>query len=121
MKSYLLVRIQAFRYAIRGIRQFVNEPHARIHLISTLVVIVLGFILTVSNTEWYILLICCALVLSLEAINSSLEHLTDIASPEIQPKAGLVKDIAAGAVLIASIFAAIIGLMIFVPKIIELL
>ena len=57
------------------------------------------------------------MVLSLEAVNSALEHLTDIASPQIQPKAGLVKDIAAAAVLLASIFAAIIGLIIFVPKI----
>lgn len=113
--------MKAFKYAIQGIGQFVKEPHARIHLISTAIVVALGFYLSVSKTEWYILLICCALVLSMEAINSALEYLTDIASPEIQPKAGLVKDIAAGAVLIASIFAAIIGLMIFVPKIIELL
>lgn len=108
----------AFKYAINGIKQFIKEPHARIHLIFIVLVIFLGIILEVSNVEWLALLICCGLVLSLEAINSSIEKLTDIASPQIQPLAGLVKDIAAGSVLIASIFAAAIGLIVFVPKII---
>jgi diacylglycerol kinase len=120
MKSYLRIRVKAFKYAINGLSHFFKEAHARIHLVFTVLVLISAAILQVETWEWIALLFCCAFVLSTEAVNSALENLTDIASPKIQPLAGLVKDLAAAAVLIASIFAAVIGLIIFVPKIITL-
>lgn len=119
--GYLKDRIAAFGYALKGLKHFFrNEKHAQIHLIATVLVLIAGFILNVNTVEWCILLVCIALVLSAEAFNSSIEQLTDITSPEKKPKAGLVKDLAAGAVLITALLAAIIGLIIFLPKILML-
>src|SRR5690606_1324535 len=105
-ESYHKLRIKAFRYALRGLLLFLREPHARIHLFATTAAIVLSFILEIDTMEWIAVLLCCALVLSLEAVNSAIEHLTDLAHPDWHPTAGRVKDISAAAVLIASMFAA---------------
>lgn len=120
MKSYLTIRKKAFGYAIKGIAVFIKEPHARIHIGFLILTLGLSFYFSISILEWISILLCCAMVLSLEAVNSAIERLTDISSPNFNAKAGLVKDISAGAVLMASIFAAAIGLLIFTPKFLEL-
>lgn len=120
MKSYLKIRMKAFGYAINGLRHFLKEPHARIHSGFMVLVIGMSVYFLIPIYEWFAILLCCALVLSCEAFNSALERLTDIASPNFNAQAGLVKDLAAAAVLISSIFSAIIGLIIFLPKILEL-
>ncbi len=120
MKSYLKIRKKAFGYAINGLQHFIKEPHARIHIGFLVTVIAMSVYFSIPIYEWVAVLLCCAMVLAFEAINSALERLTDIASPNFNEQAGLVKDIAAGAVLLASIFSAIIGLIIFIPKILEL-
>tara|TARA_R110002072_G_scaffold39108_16_gene112670 strand:+ start:1705 stop:2079 length:375 start_codon:yes stop_codon:yes gene_type:complete len=120
MKSYLKIRTKAFSYAIKGLSHFIKEPHARIHIGFLILVNIMAYYLSISKMEWLAILLCCALVLSLEAINSAIEHLTDIISPNFNVQAGLVKDIAAAAVLLASIFSAIIGLIIFAPKMMDL-
>ena len=120
--NYFRKRKNAFGYAFKGLRFFFyNEDHPKVHAIAGLIAILLGFILDVAVYEWLVIIICIALVLSVEAINSALEKLTDIASPEFSVKAGEVKDIAAGAVLIVSIAAALAGMLIFLPKIIALI
>ncbi len=120
--SYFRKRKNAFGFAIKGLSTFFSrEDHPKVHGVAALLVIVLGFILHVNMLEWLAIIFCIAMVLSLEAINSALEKLTDIASPQFSEKAGAVKDIAAGAVLIVALAAAIIGLIIFVPKILPLL
>lgn len=120
--NYLKKRKHAFGYAIKGLRAFFrDEDHPKVHAIAGILAITLGFVLHINLTEWITLIICIALVLGFEAFNSALEQLTDIASPGYLESAGKVKDIAAGAVLIASIAACIIGLIIFVPKILEIL
>lgn len=121
MKSYLKIRMKAFGYAINGLFHFAKEPHARIHIGFVVLVIAMAVYFAIPSMEWIAILLCCAMILSLEAMNSALERVTDIASPKFNAKAGLVKDIAAGAVLLASIFAAIVGMIIFVPKILELI
>lgn len=113
--SYFKLRIKAFKDASRGVIFFSKESHSRIHFIFTALAILLAWVLQVSRWEWCILLLCCALVLGVEALNSSIERLTDLTSPGWNKQAGLVKDIAAGAVLIVSLFAALIGLVIFLP------
>lgn len=86
----------------------------------TFLVVIAAFYFQLSAVEWCIILFCIGSVISAELLNTSLEVTVDIASPKIQEKAGLAKDIAAAAVLLAALFSAIIGLIIFVPKIIVL-
>ncbi len=120
--NYIKKRKNAFGYALKGLRSFfASESHPKIHAITGISTILLGFIFDIDHMEWMVIILCIALVLSTEAINSALEQLTDIVSPNYLESAGKVKDIAAGAVLIASIAACIIGLIIFVPKILELI
>ena len=99
-----------------GILVFIREgTHAKIHLFAGSVVVFLGWFFNISKTDWLLSLLCIALVLSMEAINSAIEYLVDLASPNFHPLAKKTKDVAAGAVLIASIFALVIGLIIFLP------
>ena len=115
-------RFKSFGYAFNGIVNTIKSEHNFwIHLAIMLMVIVFGFVLEVSTTEWVLLVFCMGFVLTAEIFNSAIEVLTDLVSPEQNPKAGLTKDMAAGAVLVSAITAAIIGLIIFVPKILNIL
>lgn len=110
-------RMNSFIYAGRGIyRFFLNEPNARFHLAATLAVIFLSFYFGVSRTEIMALVFCIALVWLTEMINTSIEKAMDFIYPERHPQIALIKDIAAGAVLIAACCALVIGLIIFIPK-----
>lgn len=88
-----------------------------IEITIAILVIAAGFILNISIDEWCIVLVCIAMVLSLEAVNTAIEKMGDAVKPGYHPLVGKAKDVAAGAVLIASIFSGIIGILIFVPKI----
>lgn len=122
MKDYYRKRRKAFGYAITGLlRFFREEDHAKIHLLAAAVVVLAGWWLQVTTWEWVALLLCMGSVISLEAVNSSIEQLTDIASPDYLEAAGRVKDLAAGAVLLAALVSAIVGGIIFIPKIFELI
>ena len=113
-------RLLSFKYAFRGIGFMIQTQHnAWIHLIATIIVIFLGVTLKVSLTEWCLLIFAIGMVLSSELFNTSIEFLTDLLSPEYQKKASLAKDIAAGAVLISAIASAIIGLIVFLPRVIS--
>ena len=83
-------------------------------------VIILGFLLKLTKWEWITCIILFGLVISAELMNTAIETLTDIAMPEKNPKAKLTKDVAAGGVLVMAIISVIVGLMIFVPKILEI-
>ncbi|PTM05203.1 MAG: diacylglycerol kinase [Bacteroidetes bacterium] len=119
--GYIKKRFFAFKVAFQGIYLFIKEgAHAKIHLIATLTVMFMGWFFNITKTEWILSLVCVAIVLSLEAINSAIEYLVDLASPDFHPLAKKSKDIAAAAVLIAAIFALIIGLLIFLPYLNEI-
>jgi len=110
-------RIQSFGYAIRGIREvFGTETNMKIHIGITLLVIICGVVFSISLIEWIFCLLCIGLVIGAEMINTAIENVVDLASPEQHPLAGKAKDIAAGAVLICAIISVVIGLLIFVPK-----
>ena len=110
-------RIDSFRYAFKGMAAlFAGQANARIHLLAAAAAAAAGFYFNISAGEWIAVVICIALVISLEAVNTALEYLTDLVSPERHPLAGKAKDVAAAAVLIAAIGSAIVGLLIFVPK-----
>lgn len=118
--TYLKKRIQAFGYAFSGLaKAFTSEAHLQLHFLATVFVIWGGIFFNISKLEWFEVSACIVLVISLELINSAIEKLCDLYSTEQNPKIKYIKDVAAGAVLIASIFAAIIGFMVFIPHIIE--
>ena len=106
----------ALKIAMIGIRGlFVESRNARIQLVIFSFVLVAGFIVELNRFEWLWLLIASTIVLALEAMNTSIELLADVYTLEFNQKIKQVKDIAAGAVLIASIFAVIVGALIFLP------
>ncbi len=112
--------IKSFKYAIDGIKEaFQSEKNMRVHFVLMVIAIILGIILKLSSIEWAILIITIGLVLILEFINTSLEQIVDIVSPEKQEKAKIAKDVAAAGVLISAIVAVLIGSFIFLPKIIQ--
>ena len=111
-------RVLSFKYAIEGLLTlFKEEPNARIHAFATILVLSLGVYFKISITEWTLIIGCIGLVLFAEAINSSIEALADFVSPEKQPQIKKVKDLAAAAVLLTAITAAVIGAIIFFPKV----
>lgn len=114
-------RLRSFKYAGKGIYILLREEHnAWIHCLAILVVTIAGFYFDITKSEWIAVLFCFGLVLAAEAINTSIEKLVDLVSPERNPLAGDVKDLAAGAVLICAFVAAIIGGIIFIPYLLEL-
>lgn len=92
-----------------------SQPNARIHLAVGTAVLLAGYFFRISKYDWIAVVLCMALVISLEAVNTALEYLTDLVSPEYHPLAGKVKDVAAAAVLIAAMGAVVVGLLIFIP------
>lgn len=111
-------RLKSFVYAFAGIKDFFRfEAQALLHLIAALSVIVAGFYFHISTHEWMAVCFAIGLVIVSEMLNTAIEKLTDMVSPELNPKAKVVKDLAAGAVLVASVVAAVIGCLVFWPKV----
>ena len=104
------------KYALNGIRLYLKERNAKIQISMAIVYSIIAFILEFTYKEWCIVLVCFAMVFTAEAINTAIEHLVDLVSPEYNEKAGKVKDIAAGAVFISAIFTGIIGVLLILNK-----
>lgn len=112
--------INSFKYAIQGfLISFRKERNMKIHILIMMAVIILGFILKISKIEWIICIILFGIVIAGEMFNTAIETTVDIAMPFKNPKAKVAKDVSAGGVLILAIISAVIGCMIFIPKIIE--
>ena len=113
-KSAMKKFFRGFVYAWNGIRAAVSEQrNLRIHFAVTALVVAAGVYFELDRIEWCVLALTIALVVSLELVNSSIENLVDLVTKEQHPLARKAKDIAAGAVLIASVISVIIGLIIF--------
>lgn len=111
-----------FSFAWNGLKEVVKtERNFRIHLVATLLVIILCISFDLVYLEWAVICLVIGLVLIAEMINSAIEKMLDYLNPSIHPQAKIIKDIAAGAVLLAAIIATVIGLIIFLPKIMNLL
>ncbi len=109
---------KSFGFAIKGLRQtFKSELNFKFHLFAAALVMSLGWYFEISLSEWIALTICIGVVLAAELANTAMEILVDLVSPEFNAKAGLVKDIAAAAVLVVALMSLVVGLIIFVPKI----
>jgi len=110
--------LMSFSYAFSGIKTALrNEPNIRIHLVLALLASILAFFLNFSPTEWIILAFTIAFVLILELINTTLETIVDIVSPEATEQAKLAKDVSAAAVFISALLSIIIGAFLYLPKI----
>lgn len=114
--------VNSFKYAFQGfISSFKTERNMKIHTFIMLLVIIAGIVLDINKYEWIICIICFALVIGGELFNTAIETAIDIVMPYKNEKAKLAKDISASGVLIFAIGTAIIGLIIFIPKIVILL
>ena len=114
-------RLKSFTYAFAGLKVLFREEHnSRIHLFATVCVIVSGVLLKISLLEWVAVAFAVGLVFSGEIFNSAVEDLSDVVCPERDERIKKVKDLAAAAVLVNAITAAVIGLLVFLPKIIQL-
>lgn len=112
-------RLRSFRYAFAGLTRFFRTEHnAWIHLAAAAAGIVTGFLLKISSMEWIGVLFAIGLVCSAEAFNTCIEKMMDRLLPQQDETVKYVKDLAAGAVLIAAMVAAAIGIIVFLPKII---
>lgn len=116
--SLLNKYVQSFKYAFSGIAKvFFSERNFRFHSMAAIFVVSLGFIFNITLVEWLFAITAIGMVIVAEAFNSAIEKLVDMVSPEKNEKAGWVKDVAAGATLLATLIAVIIGLMVFIPYI----
>lgn len=117
----ILKMLRSFRFAFQGLRFLFEENNAKFHLLASVIVLLVGFYLKISQTEWMIICIQIGAILAAEAFNTAIEKLCDFVSTEHQPLIGKVKDLSAAAVLILSIVAVIIGIIIFLPKVLSIL
>ena len=115
-------RGKSFQHAVRGIFVLLRTQHNMwIHSLSAVIALALGFFLHISEGEWLALLLAIGLVIVAESFNTAIEFDIDLTSPEEHPYARDTKDVAAGSVLLASILSIVIGIVIFLPKIMYLI
>lgn len=110
--------IKSFGFAFYGLKDaLTHEKNFQIQYVIALIIVGAGIYFSLNSTEWMILLICFAVVLSFEMINSAIEKLCNLVCAELNPIIKRVKDMCAGAVLLSAIITFIIGCIIFIPKI----
>lgn len=112
--------IRSIRFALAGWRvAFKEQRNFRIHLGAALVVVGAGFFFGINHTEWVLVVLTIALVLVAELANTAIEYLVDLVSPAHDARAGAIKDVAAGFVLIAALASVVVGLIIFGPRVLH--
>lgn len=117
-ESFLSNRIKSIGFAFKGALVLIRtEASIKIQLCIAIMVTAAGFYFNISLTEWIFQIFAIALVLGIEGMNTAIEKISDYIQPEFDHKIGLIKDIAAGAVMLVSIASATIGLIIYLPKI----
>jgi len=108
----------AFANSFKGLLYFIkHERNGRIQMGATILVLIAAAVLHASSIEWLVILLCIGAVLSLEMLNSAIEKLCDMVHKDYHPTIKIIKDVAAGAVLLASIISVVIACIIFLPKI----
>ena len=111
-------RIRSIRCALAGIRVMILSQHnAWIHAAATVVVVMVSLVFQLTKTEWCWIVLAIISVWTAEALNTAFEFLTDVASPQFHPLAAKAKDVAAGAVLIAALGSAVIGILVLGPHV----
>ncbi|WP_222984320.1 diacylglycerol kinase family protein [Flagellimonas meishanensis] len=118
-ESFFKNRIRSIGYAFKGLFLLIaTESSIQIQLVIALLITGAGFYFQISNTEWIVQMLAIGMVMGVEGANTAIEKLSDYVQPKNDPKIGLIKDVSAGAVMIVSIAASIVGLIIYLPKII---
>ena len=116
-ESFILNRIKSVGFAFKGMFILIRtEASIKVQLFIALVVTITGFYFDISKTEWIAQITMIGLVMSVEGMNTAIEAIADFIHPEYHEKIGLIKDVAAGAVFIASVIAVIIAGIIYIPK-----
>ncbi len=111
----------SFKYAFSGlIDTYRTEQSVWIYIPVALLVILMGFLLKISNYEWMVVVLILGIILSLELVNTALEAVVDLVTKEYKPLAKKAKDTVSAAVLVFAIASVIVGLIIFLPKLIAL-
>lgn len=117
-ESFLVNRIKSVGFAFKGALLLIRtEASIKIQVFIAIMMTIAGFYFNISTTEWILQLFAIALVLGIEGMNTAIEKISDYIQPEFDVKIGFIKDISAGAVMLVSIAASIIGMIIYVPKI----
>jgi diacylglycerol kinase (ATP) len=113
--------LSSFRFAFAGLGYLLwSQRNAKIHVVLGLAAVALGFLLRITRSEWLALVLTITLVLTAEGVNTAVEATVDLASPEYHPLAKVAKDVAAGTVLLTAIASLIIGLIVFLPRLLAL-
>ncbi|MAX71865.1 MAG: diacylglycerol kinase [Flavobacteriaceae bacterium] len=116
-EPFIINRLKSVGYAFKGMLILIKtEASIKIQLFIAIVVTIAGFYFEISKTEWMAQITMIGLVMSIEGVNTAIEYIADFVHPEHHHKIGLIKDVAAGAVFIASIIAVIISGIIYLPK-----
>lgn len=109
--------LRGVRHALSGLGHAVRrERNFRIELVLGLAAVAMGWWLRISRTEWLAVVICCGLVLSAELFNTAIERLADVVGTDRSEKVRVVKDVAAGAVLLAAVVSLAVGVAVFLPR-----
>lgn len=108
--------VSSLRFAGNGLKIAWREPNMRVHIAAGIFISAAGFVFKLSRMEWCVLLLTIAGVMSLEIVNTAIEKTVDLVTEEYKPLAKMAKDLAAGAVLLFTIAAIIIGCFLFIPK-----
>ncbi|MCF7560848.1 diacylglycerol kinase family protein [Sabulilitoribacter multivorans] len=117
-EPFYINRLKSVGYACKGAFLLLKtEASIKIQFAIAILVTIAGFYYNISTVEWILQVLAIGLVMSIEGINTAIEEIANFIHPEHNSKIGLIKDIAAGAVFIASVFASIVGLIIYLPKI----
>lgn len=111
---YLQARIRSFGYAFNGLKVLLlTQPHAQLHALATIAVLVLGKMLHLRRWEWVAILLCIGMVWMAEALNTALEFLADEVSLEQRDRIAKAKDVAAGGVLITALISVAVAVVVF--------
>ncbi|OON70986.1 diacylglycerol kinase family protein [Hymenobacter sp. CRA2] len=114
--------VASFGYALQGIREaLLSEPHLRFHALATAAAVALGAWLGISRYDWALVALSIGAVWTAELMNTAVETIIDLVSPDFHPLAGRAKDVAAGAVLMTALAAVVVGLLVFGPPLWALL
>ena len=118
MKAFL----KSLTFALLGMKEFFSrDRNGKIQTVIGITAIVLGFTVSLSSFQWLLVLFCIGFVISLEMINSAIEKYCDLVTTDFHPVIKTIKDVAAGAVLVASLMSLVIGLIIFIPALVKFL
>ena len=117
-ESFVVNRIKSIGFATKGLWLLArSEASVQLQLGMAILVTIAGFYFNISSTEWMFQFLAMGLIIATEGLNTAIEKLADYVQPDFEPKIGVVKDVAAGAVLIAAFSASAVGLIIYLPKI----